>query len=336
MNSSKLRFSAAHLLYFLSLSAASTSLFGWFGLPIACFVVLVWIQIFDGVRREEESLSNRLNNTDVSPESKAGTEHRHPSADLRRAITRMELLAVLLIVALLVGLFMPARNDADPMQQAEASMKQVAKALQAYRQYHGQLPVVIAMDEHGLPQHSWRSLILPFMEEATLAAVYRMDEPWNGPNNSQLAVYRPWHFRIYYPQADTSRETTALHFTTDGRGRCLVFESESDVENWMAPSTSDIGALGKTPEVNEGFWNHGFFVSSYRGRLVVCGDQTVVVHPSPQFDANLASALPSSVGEAGQSSVGQPYRQWHFDNALRLSFFLVAALYPLRWLKHAR
>ena len=43
--------------------------------------------------------------------------------------------------------------------------------------------------------HSWRTLILPFLDQAGLYRAYRFDELWDGPHNSQfldviLPVYR--------------------------------------------------------------------------------------------------------------------------------------------------
>ena len=35
--------------------------------------------------------------------------------------------------------------------------------------------------------HSWRVLLLPFLEQTPLYEKYRFDEPWNGPNNRKLA-----------------------------------------------------------------------------------------------------------------------------------------------------
>jgi hypothetical protein len=35
--------------------------------------------------------------------------------------------------------------------------------------------------------HSWRVLILPYMEHEHLYKQYRFDEPWDGPNNRKLA-----------------------------------------------------------------------------------------------------------------------------------------------------
>ena len=39
--------------------------------------------------------------------------------------------------------------------------------------------------------HSWRVLILPFVEQQELYDKYRFDEPWDGPNNSKLLSQMP-------------------------------------------------------------------------------------------------------------------------------------------------
>ena len=38
----------------------------------------------------------------------------------------------------------------------------------------------------GTPWHSWRVLILPFLEPREVYEAYRFDEPWNGPHNRTL------------------------------------------------------------------------------------------------------------------------------------------------------
>ena len=65
-------------------------------------------------------------------------------------------------------------------------MRQIAIAMINYesdKQHF--LPAYIA-DENGKPMHSWRVLLLPYIEQQELYDRYRMDEPWDGPNNSML------------------------------------------------------------------------------------------------------------------------------------------------------
>lgn len=63
---------------------------------------------------------------------------------------------------------------------------QISLALQNYESKYGELPPAQVTDSRGRPLHSWRVLILPFLEQQALYNAYKFDEPWNGPNNSKL------------------------------------------------------------------------------------------------------------------------------------------------------
>ena len=42
--------------------------------------------------------------------------------------------------------------------------------------------------------HSWRVLLLPYLERKDLYSQYDFDEPWDGPNNSKLHGTRVRYF----------------------------------------------------------------------------------------------------------------------------------------------
>ena len=67
------------------------------------------------------------------------------------------------------------------------NMKNIALALLSYESHHGMFPPAYIADENGRPMHSWRVLILPFIERNDLWQAYSLDEPWDGPNNRKLA-----------------------------------------------------------------------------------------------------------------------------------------------------
>jgi hypothetical protein len=60
-------------------------------------------------------------------------------------------------------------------------------AVASYHQNYGSLPPAYVAGPDGTPWHSWRVLILPFLDHLDVYAAYRFDEPWNGPNNAKLA-----------------------------------------------------------------------------------------------------------------------------------------------------
>ncbi len=81
-------------------------------------------------------------------------------------------------------------------QTCSQNLHKIAVALQNYHDEHGVYPPAIAYDGRGVPKHSWRVLILPQLgkDEEELYKRYRLDEPWDGPNNRPLADEMP---RVY-------------------------------------------------------------------------------------------------------------------------------------------
>lgn len=97
----------------------------------------------------------------------------------------------------ILSIFLPTIQSAQETArraQCAANLTQIGVAMRSYyADYHSFPPAVVA-DEKGRPLHSWRVLLLPYLD-SPLAGQYRFDEPWNGPNNLRLqaripAVYR--------------------------------------------------------------------------------------------------------------------------------------------------
>lgn len=337
MQASNLRFATAHLFYALFLSASATSLFGAFGLLIACFVGIIWWQVLSGAMREStpenephDALSQSL---DSAPRKKVSG--RLTSLH-RNAVSRIELSAVLIVVGLLVGLLIPAQDESDPVQQAENSMRMVAKAVQEYELMHGQLPTVVC-DSDGTPIHSWRALVLKELGERNLAEAYRLDEPWNGPNNSQLLDFRPWHYRPFYDDESYEQTQSTLHLIGTPNGPLLV-DHEAHARPWLAPdelTAQQWCKANRVPSEDQGFWHQGFFASSYRGRLAARDKHVFQIHPSPPRAIDELTALDTRSANT-RIVIGQPTTIPHFGTAFRLAFFLAVALYPIRWLKRIR
>jgi hypothetical protein len=66
------------------------------------------------------------------------------------------------------------------------NLKQIGLALQSYEQRYGCFPPAYITGENGKPTHSWRALILPYMEDDSLCKRYNFSEPWDGPENKLL------------------------------------------------------------------------------------------------------------------------------------------------------
>jgi len=90
----------------------------------------------------------------------------------------------------IVFVFAPLRAAAMNMS-CKANLRAIGLALQSYHANYGCFPPAYTTDASGRPMHSWRALILPYAGEHALFKAYRLDEPWDGPNNSRLAGRMP-------------------------------------------------------------------------------------------------------------------------------------------------
>jgi type II secretory pathway pseudopilin PulG len=103
----------------------------------------------------------------------------------------VELLVSIVVIGVLIALLLPAVESARPAarrSQCMNNLKQISYALHNYHDRYGCFPPAYVADKDGRPMHSWRVLILPFMEQKGLYDQYRFDEPWDGPNNRKLAA----------------------------------------------------------------------------------------------------------------------------------------------------
>jgi hypothetical protein len=84
------------------------------------------------------------------------------------------------------------------------NLSQLGHTLRLYHDAHDGLPPAILYDTDGKPLHSWRVLILPYMEEEKLFKEFRLHEPWDSPYNIKLLPRMP---RTY---AEPRRRTAKL------------------------------------------------------------------------------------------------------------------------------
>jgi hypothetical protein len=83
----------------------------------------------------------------------------------------------------------------ESAERAQCNLGGVALALHYYDESHGSLPPAILYGKDGTPLHSWRVLILPYLEESVLYNEFHLDEPWNSPHNIQLLPRMPKSYR---------------------------------------------------------------------------------------------------------------------------------------------
>lgn len=123
-----------------------------------------------------------------------------------RPVWLLALLGFLFLVALLLPAVSSARAAAR-RSICRNNLRQMAIALNDYRQANGAFPPAYIADEDGRPMHSWRVLILPYLGEEALYKYYDFNEPWDGPNNRKLLASRPAVYTC--PADDVTRDSGA-------------------------------------------------------------------------------------------------------------------------------
>jgi hypothetical protein len=126
------------------------------------------------------------------------------------------------IIAVLIALLLPATRSARPAArraQCTNNLKQIALALRHYEQDHKALPPAYTVDAHGRPLHSWRTLILPYLEHEALYRTIDLSKPWNDPANARaLATSLP----VFQCPESVKRPNMTTYLATTAPNGCLI------------------------------------------------------------------------------------------------------------------
>jgi hypothetical protein len=96
-----------------------------------------------------------------------------------------------------------------------ANIKCLAMALHSYHEANGCFPPAYIADKQGRPMHSWRTLLLPYVDGKKIYERYDFNEPWDGPNNRKLQSSMPgrWRDRWYACPEDERRDDSEPIYT---------------------------------------------------------------------------------------------------------------------------
>src|SRR5271157_2215344 len=99
-------------------------------------------------------------------------------------------LALLCLTCLIGMLVLPAVNNVHDGYRGSClnRLLEIGLALHRYHQANGCFPPAYIADKNGKPMHSWRVLILPYMEYDTLYRRLDLTQPWDAPKNKDLLL----------------------------------------------------------------------------------------------------------------------------------------------------
>jgi hypothetical protein len=129
-------------------------------------------------------------------------------------MTRRKLLAWLVpcgAFGLVGGLFCRAvwiAREAARQTCCHGQMYFIYHALLNYHDANGHFPPAYVEGRDGTPWHSWRVLLLPYLEQRAVFDQYDFGEPWNGPKNRALAD--KIHARLFQCPSGRDRDKTLI------------------------------------------------------------------------------------------------------------------------------
>ncbi len=180
----------------------------------------------------------------------------------------------------------PAHANATPDDAREVAardrsinnLKLIGLAMHNFHSTYDQFPPAAIYGPDGQPWHSWRVLILPFVEERDVYNAYDFSQPWDSPKNKALidrmpAVYRDpihgdakEHYTHYAAlvgpgaifRPDGAKQTdpknlplgkggTGIRFITDGTSNTVMISSVEAARRipWTKPEDIDVGPAFK-------------------------------------------------------------------------------------------
>jgi prepilin-type processing-associated H-X9-DG protein len=128
-----------------------------------------------------------------------------------------------------VGLLLPAVNaarEAARRTQCANNMRNIGLAMLQYSTAKNKFPAS-TVDPTGKPLLSWRVLLLPYLDEQDLYNRFKLDEPWDSPNNKPLLAYMPSVYKC--PSAPESEQNSGQTFFQVLLGPGTLFEQGKPV-----------------------------------------------------------------------------------------------------------
>ncbi len=219
------------------------------------------------------------------------------------------LFSCLIFVPISVGLLLPAVQKVREAASRAASMnnlKVMVLAMQNYHDANHHLPAAAICDRNGKPLLSWRVAILPYIEQEQLYRQFKLDEPWDGPNNRKLLAQMPLiyklpgddltppdhtHYQVFVGNDaafDRRRGRSIADFPDGLSNTILIFAADKAVP-WTKPEDVDFNPNSPILPLLSRHFRSGF--------MVALADASVRIVPTSVSENTLKAAITRNRGE---------------------------------------
>jgi hypothetical protein len=195
-------------------------------------------------------------------------------------------LSILLLPVAAIGLLIPAqakvREAAGRISHAN-NLKQIILALHSLDAANGTMPPAAICDKNGKRLLSWRVAVLPYIGQEPLFRQFKLDEPWDGPNNSKLIPLMPKTYALPNDPAAATGSTyyrvfvgngaafdwckgVPLRDFKDGPSNTILVAEATTAVPWTKPDELDFDPNGPPPRIG-GHYHAGAAVGMADGSI---------------------------------------------------------------------
>ncbi len=179
------------------------------------------------------------------------------------------------MVIVFCGFFLALFEDAgEEFRHGSGSLdlqmqqKQIVMAMHAYHEQHGHLPPAVIFGPKGEALLSWRVLLLPYLDQEELYKKFRLDAPWDSPENSKLLPEIPQCFQplrldrsdsphstfhqVFVGPGAAFEEKRGLNFERDfpdGLDQTIILVEAFEPVPWTSPRDLPFDLQGELPLV---------------------------------------------------------------------------------------
>jgi len=167
------------------------------------------------------------------------------------------LLAVAAVLVAAVILLLPVSRggarEAARRSQCASNLKTIGRAIDAYSREHGSLPPPFSVDADGHPLHSWRVLLLPYLDDVAAAGAIDVEKRWDDPANATAGLATAEPYRC--PSLRAPAGTTTYHLVVSPEG--LVHPDRSATREEAASADRNTILVIEVPEGRAVPWMGG-------------------------------------------------------------------------------
>ncbi|HEY4263612.1 MAG TPA: DUF1559 domain-containing protein [Schlesneria sp.] len=136
-------------------------------------------------------------------------------------IILLQVAVVVAVVTVCIALLLPAVHRAsEPARrtQCKNNLKQIGMALHQYHDTYGTFPPAYTVGADGRRLHSWRTLILPYLDQIELYKQIDLSKPWDDQVNTEFAKTDLY---VYHCPSTPEPFTNTSYMVIVGAGTCF-------------------------------------------------------------------------------------------------------------------